>query len=225
MIDGLNSLMAFSGICDAREVSARGFREVAAHRWPTKAQLEPNSLAAKTAHPPTVLPLPILIKCAYVLILLLFFFCLNSSFPCLGPIYYSEMSLEWDKFKTFHYGFWTQIVCLVSNPLGQVFRIFEAFFSNRENNPIRSDTVEEGAPLFRRQWYQGSTSVLFSHLTAFTEKQERVSFLTLGWKRTLNLQNQLLLYFKVWFGMFFADFQLQRTRSKETLVCTPAVKR
>lgn len=34
MIDLLNSLMAFSGIYNTREVSARGFREVPAHRWP-----------------------------------------------------------------------------------------------------------------------------------------------------------------------------------------------
>lgn len=64
-------------------------------------------LPAKTAHPSTVLPLPILIKCTYVLVLLLSFFCLNSLFPYLDPIYYSKMSLEWDSFKRFHYGLWT----------------------------------------------------------------------------------------------------------------------
>ena len=115
MINLLNSFMTFSNILNRREWSPHGFQRFAlgrSHR--TDADLLRHGrrltlLPAKTAHPPTVLPLPILIKCTYVLVLFLSFFCLNSSFPCLGPIYYSEMSLEWDSFKTLHYGLWIQI--------------------------------------------------------------------------------------------------------------------
>lgn len=91
-------------------VSAFCSRQVTSHRcWFAQAWLAPDSLACQDSTSPTVLPLPILIKCTYVLVLFLSFFCLNSSFPCLGPIYYSEMSLEWDSFKTLHYGLWIQI--------------------------------------------------------------------------------------------------------------------
>lgn len=100
MINLLNSFVTLSNSLNRREWCSHGFPRFAPGRsHHTDADLlrhgqSPTLLSAKTAHPPTVLPLPILIKCTYVLVLFLSFFCLNSSFPCLGSIYYSEMSLE-----------------------------------------------------------------------------------------------------------------------------------
>lgn len=114
-INLFNCFVTFSDILNMRELSSQVFQSFALgrshhtdddllrHGWSL------TLLPAKIAYPPTVLPFPILIKRTYVLVLLLFFFCLNSSFQCSDPIHCSGMSLDSNSLKTFYYGIWTQI--------------------------------------------------------------------------------------------------------------------
>ena len=94
--------MTFANILNLKELSYQGFQNFALGRSLhidddlLRHSQRLTILLAKTAHPPTVLPLPILIKCTYVLVLVLSFFCLNSSFLCLDPVYCFGMSLDWN---------------------------------------------------------------------------------------------------------------------------------
>lgn len=99
--------MTFANILNMKELSYQGLQNFALGRSLhidddlLKHSQSRTLLLAKTAHPPTVLPLPILIKCTYVLVLVLFFFCLNSSLLCLDLVYCFGMSLDWNSIMRF----------------------------------------------------------------------------------------------------------------------------
>lgn len=112
-------------------------------------------------------PVPlVLIKWTYVLVLLLSFSCLNSSFPCLDPAYHSKVSLERDTFKTFYCGLWTHAHVFDFKPSWAKYfsrRGNNAFFSRRGNNAGSTEECprKKGAPLLRGQQYRAAPQFSF----------------------------------------------------------------
>lgn len=131
-------------------------------------------------------PVPlVLIKWTYVLVLLLSFSCLNSSFPCLDPAYHSKVSLERDTFKTFYCGLWTHAHVFDFKPSWAKYFGFLVHFSHGEVImlvALRSAPERRGLHCLGGSSTGQHLSSLFSFPTLFMQ-EEWASFLTSGWKK------------------------------------------